>query len=257
MKIGVAFSGGGARGVAHIGVIKAFEENNINIDIVSGTSAGSIVAALYANGLNSGEMLEFVKDTTIFKFFSVRMPMGGLVKTTILEEKLLKMIPHNDFSKLKIPLKIAVTNLTKGVPEIISSGSIVDAVIPSCSIPIIFPPYHIDNQVYTDGGLMMNLPARILRDECNLLIGSNLIPFADIENHEIRTIKEVGIRCFDLVVNQNSIIDVNVCDLIINHFGLRNMTLLSISKAEEIFMIGYESTMKIMPKLLEILNNKN
>jgi len=256
MKIGMAFSGGGARGVAHIGVLKAFEENNIKLDVVSGTSAGSIVAALYANGYSSEDMMEFVRDTTIFKFFSMRLPTGGLVKTTFLEEKILKMIPHNDFAKLNIPLKIAVTNLTKGIPEIKEKGSIVDAVVPSCSIPIVFPPYHIDNQVYTDGGLMMNLPARVIKKDCNLLIGSNLIPYVDIDNHELTTMKEIGIRCFDLVVNQNTTIDVDSCDLIINHFGLRNMTLFSISKADEIFQIGYESALKIIPQLIQTLESK-
>ncbi|MBK8724265.1 MAG: patatin-like phospholipase family protein [Saprospiraceae bacterium] len=226
MKIGMAFSGGGARGVAHIGVLKAFEENNIQLDVVSGTSAGSIVAALYANGFSSEDMMEFVRDTTIFKFFSMRLPTGGLVKTTFLEEKILKMIPHNDFAKLNIPLKIAVTNLTKGIPEIKEKGSIV------------------------------NLPARVIKKDCNLLIGSNLIPYVDIDNHELTTMKEIGIRCFDLVVNQNTTIDVDSCDLIINHFGLRNMTLFSISKADEIFQIGYESALKIIPQLIQTLESK-
>ncbi len=253
MKIGMAFSGGGARGVAHIGLLKAFEEHGVKLDVVSGSSAGAIVSVLYAAGFTSAQMFDFVKQNTLLKFFSLRLPTGGLVKTTFLEEQLLKMIPHNDLSQLQIPVKIAMTNLSKGEVEIVSTGSLIDAVIPSCSIPIVFPPFIRNDQAYADGGLMMNMPAKILRADCDYLLGSNLIPYAEIANSELTTIKGIGTRAFELVIHQNSEADVAACDLVIQHYGLRNYTLFDIAKADEIFQIGYQCAMDKMDSIKEKL----
>ncbi len=254
MKVGMAFSGGGARGIAHIGLIKAFEEKGISIEISAGSSAGALVAVLDAAGYKADEMFDFVKQTTLSKFFSLRLPSAGLVKTTFLEEQLLRMIPHDRFEQLNKPVKVAITNLTKGQVEIIESGSIIDAVIPSCSIPIIFPPYLRNELLYADGGLMMNLPAKVLRNDCQLLLGSNLIPYAEIPNKELTSIKGIGTRAFELVIHQNSEADVAACDVVIQHYGLRNYTLFDIAKADEIFQIGYQCALEKIDVILAHLN---
>ena len=94
-KLGLALSGGGARGIAHIGVIKAFEENDIEVHAVAGTSAGSIVGALFAAGKTADEMLALVKESSIFKIYKVELPDVGLTKLTYISDRLKEVIPED------------------------------------------------------------------------------------------------------------------------------------------------------------------
>src|SRR5882672_9593906 len=114
MKMGLVLSGGGARGVAHIGVIKALEELGLTFSCISGTSAGSIVGALYAYGHKPDQILEIIQRVTIFKSLRPAWTWSGLLKMDGLRDLLLKFMPENDFNALKIPLMIAATELRLG-----------------------------------------------------------------------------------------------------------------------------------------------
>src|ERR1700754_1937451 len=158
MKIGLALSGGGARGIAHIGVIKALEELNIKPDVISGTSAGSIVGVLYASGMRPNEIFDVVSHLSIFKSVKIAWAWSGLLKMEGLQALLTKHIPDNTFESLKIPLTVAATEIRLGEIRYFSSGELGPAVIASCSIPGIFDPVHFDGHLYVDGGLLDNLP---------------------------------------------------------------------------------------------------
>src|SRR6185369_14830240 len=111
MKIGITLSGGGARGIAHIGVLKALEEMGIQISVMSGTSAGSIVASLYAYGLKPDQIFEQVTQLSLLKSVRPAWTWAGLLTMDGLKELILTNIPENDFSALNIPLTIAATEL--------------------------------------------------------------------------------------------------------------------------------------------------
>ena len=110
-RIGLALSGGGARGIAHIGVLQALEEQGIFPEVISGASAGAIVGALYAAGKTPEEIMEFVRKASFFKMFKVAIPFSGLTKLTYLRDKLAESIPEDRFEALEKKLFVAIANL--------------------------------------------------------------------------------------------------------------------------------------------------
>src|SRR5688572_1413401 len=139
-EIGIAFSGGGTRGVVHIGALKALEENGIFPSVVSGTSAGSIVGAMYAHGYTAAEILAIASERSLLWMFSLRLPTKGFVRHTFLRKMLKRYIPADTFEDLKRPLYIAATNLNSGKAEVFHSGPLHDVIVASASIPVLYEP---------------------------------------------------------------------------------------------------------------------
>ncbi|MEZ4987068.1 MAG: patatin-like phospholipase family protein [Saprospiraceae bacterium] len=176
MRIGISFSGGGARGFAHIGVIKALEEAGIAPTVVAGTSAGSIVGAMYAAGLTSADMEKVIRDSNFLKLVTIGLPNGGLGKLTYIRERLAEVIPEDSFNVLQKKLFVCMTNLNTGSVEFRSEGTLFDPVIASSSIPFVFQPVEMDGSLYVDGGLLCNMPVSALIHDADIIIGVNLIP---------------------------------------------------------------------------------
>ncbi len=249
MNIGIALSGGGARGIAHIGVIKALEENNITIDQVSGTSMGAIVGVLYAAGFSSNEITQLIHDEKIYKWFKVEWFRSGLLSLDGVKEILIKHIGHNEFEKLKRPFYVAVTNLNSGKGEIVNKGSqLMDWVIASASVPIVFTPVGINGFTYVDGGLFHNLPAEALVGETQYIIGSNVNPVAREE--KIESAKQVGERVFNLAIAQNVWQSRTYCDYYIEPRSIRNYSPWDYFKVDELIEIGYKSAKKVINKFI-------
>ena len=131
MKLGLVLSGGGARGVAHIGILKALNEMGVKFSMVSGTSAGSIVGALYAYGYSPDEIFSLIKTLSIFKSVRPSWTWGGLLRMDGLQELLLKHMPENSFEKLHLPLTVAATEIRKGRIEYFDKGELVPAILSS------------------------------------------------------------------------------------------------------------------------------
>lgn len=240
MKIGLALSGGGARGIAHIGVIKAMEELGVKPDVISGTSAGSIVAVLYANGMKPDDIFDVVSHLSIFRSVKMAWAWSGLLKMEGLQALLTKYIPENTFESLKIPLTVAATEIRLGEIRYFSSGELAPAVISSCSIPGIFDPVHFNGHLYVDGGLLDNLPTRPLRDKCDFLIGSHcnhLTP--DYDEHSLRAVIE---RSMLITVSANTTASRMLCDLVIEPPHMARYTVFEMAKAREIYDAGYKYT---------------
>jgi len=141
IKYGLALSGGGARGIAHIGVLKALEENGIVPSALSGTSMGAIVAVAYGLGIGYDEMLHMItKEVKPLRLKDINIKEPGLFDLDRVKKALLKRAVADDFKALKIPVFVTVTNLNKGVYEIISKGALIDFTIASASIPVLFTP---------------------------------------------------------------------------------------------------------------------
>jgi len=176
-KIGLALSGGGARGIAHIGVLDALAEANIEADIISGASAGSLVGTMHAAGVPTQKMMELLKSARLWRTLKIRR--RGFASQNYLKKQMKKVIPIDSFDALKKPMHIAVVNLLSGELEILHSGQLFDAVAASCSIPIVFHPVVMNGKTYVDGGVIRNLPARDIRDKCEFLIGVDVMPLVD------------------------------------------------------------------------------
>jgi NTE family protein len=240
MKIGLALSGGGARGIAHIGVIKAMEELGIRPDVLSGTSAGSIVAVLYANGMKPDDIFDVVSHLSIFKSVKMAWAWSGLLKMEGLHALLTTHIPQNTFESLKIPLTVAATDIRLGETAYFSSGELAPAIVSSCSIPGVFDPVHFNDHLYVDGGLLDNLPTRPLRDQCDFLIGSHCNHLTP--QYDERSLKAVIERSMLITISANTTASRMICDLVIEPPHMARFTVFEMGRAREIFDDAYKYT---------------
>ncbi len=249
-KFGIALSGGGARGIAHIGVLEALEKYGIKPQVVSGTSMGAIVGVFYAAGYPPGELLKILLERKFHKMVNWHMPFSGLIDMDKVKKVMKEMIGKDDFSSLKMPYYCAVTNLNSGLEEVKSEGKLFRWVVASASIPVVFEPQIIDGNTYVDGGLLNNLPAEAIRDECQLLIGVHVNHNGPEE--EIKGMKTVAERAFRLGISQNVEKSKKRCDFIIEPPEARNYSTFNFNKAEEIYEMGYSETEK---QLLHFFEN--
>jgi NTE family protein len=239
IEIGLCLSGGGARGLAHIGVFKALEEMGIQAQAVSGTSAGAIAGALYADGLSPEEILEVVKVNSIFKVFSIGNLKYGFSDLKFLKEILKKTLVHDNFDQLQIPFFACVTELISGQWEILNTGSIREAVAASSSIPVIFQPVIKGEKLYVDGGVMNNMPIEPLQDKGMKIIGVNINTHG--EEKDLKGIPKIANRVFDLALWHNTESRFKQCDVQIDIKDCFNYGIFDFDKHQELFEAGYKA----------------
>lgn len=179
IRIGLALGGGAARGFAHIGVIKALEKQGIHVDLVTGTSAGSVVAALYASGLSGNELNQLAQQMNETEIADWALPFasrfGGVIKGEALQKYINRLLAGRTIEKMKKPLGIVATELRTGKPVLFRYGNTGQAVRASSSIPGIFQPTVISGQEYVDGGLVAPVPVKFARDMgANFIIAVNI-----------------------------------------------------------------------------------
>ena len=255
--VGIALSGGGTRGVVHIGALKALEENGIYPSIVAGTSAGGIVGAMYASGYSPAEMLSMASERSLIWMFSLRLPTSGFVRHTFLRKMLKRYISANEFEELKKPLYIAVTNLNTGKPEVIHSGPLHEVIVASASIPVLHEPVRMGSCWYADGGLVMNLPASSIRPNSKFVIAVNLIPRKELTSEEVNTISGIASRTLNLAAINTIQPELQHCDVVIEPESIYNYSRFNFSHIKEMHEIGYAETMEMMPQILESMRSCN
>ncbi len=165
MKIGLALSGGVARGIAHIGVLKYLAERQIELSFLAGTSAGSIMAGLYCAGIPLADIEKIALGFSWKALFKPTLPRFGLVDSALLEKMIEGYIGGISFTDLKIPLLINAVDLVKGEEVVIDSGPVKTAIRASCAIPGIFTPVRLNGMLLADGGVINNIPAKLLKDK--------------------------------------------------------------------------------------------
>ena len=172
MKIGLALGSGAARGWAHIGVIQALEEMNINIDIVSGCSIGSYVGASYASGKlpELAEWVESLTDWQVYALMGVGFHKGGLMSGLKVFQALQESFSFETFEELNKPFAAVATDLYSGREVNFLSGSVIEAVKASCAIPGLFPPLLFKNRWLVDGGVVNPVPVNMCR-----LLGADVV----------------------------------------------------------------------------------
>jgi len=163
-KVGLALGGGFARGLAHIGVIKVLEEERIPIDLIAGTSVGSVIGAGYASGVSARELVE-VAGLVRFKDFSRwTFSRFGLFSNDKMATFLKKVLRCTTFEELRIPLAVAATDILTGEPAVFTSGNLIDPVRASCAYPGMFQPVRVNGRLLVDGLLAHAVPAAPLRE---------------------------------------------------------------------------------------------
>ena len=175
LKIGLALGGGAARGFAHVGVIKMLEASGIQVDVVAGTSAGSVVGALYASGMNPFQLQETAFALDEAKIRDVRLFSGGLVQGQKLQDYVNLLVHQQPIQNLKLPFAAVATQLETGARTVFVRGNTGQAVRASSSIPGVFEPVAINGKHYIDGGVVSPIPVDAARQ-----LGADFVIAVDI-----------------------------------------------------------------------------
>lgn len=247
-KVGLALSGGGIKGMCHAGVLKALEEFGIIPEILSGVSAGSVVAALYADGYTPDEIAVLFEDIRFRQMSKLQIPNGGFFKIDAFHSFLQKTLRAKTFEDLKIPLRIVATNLDKGKSVIFDKGDLISPIVASCSIPVLFSPKVINGVNYVDGGVLKNFPVSIIREDCVQVIGVNASPLVAEEYKQ--NILAVATRTYHFMFKANILADKELCDLLIEPVDMGNYETFDVAKGREIFNLGYKTACKILKDIL-------
>lgn len=249
-QTGIVFSGGGVRGFAHVGVIKALEEFNISPQFISGASAGAIAGVLYADGYSPEEMMEIFLDLDLYNLLSFRGFKMGLMRPDGIRKVLQKALRAKNFEDLKKPMVIACTDIDLAETVYFSQGNILDPLIASIAFPFLIKPQLINGHHYVDGGLMNNLPVQPLMGKCKNIIGIHVNPlhpepkYLGTRNYIDRII-HIGLRA-------NMLNLIGACDLFIEPPELAGFHLLKLSSAKEIYKRGYDYTCDFLSKQINL-----
>lgn len=243
-KLGLVLSGGGTKGLAHAGVLKFLEEKNIQPDILACCSAGAIVGSLYATGKSADEILDFFKSVYFFNWRHFAINKPGLVSSAIFRHYLDPIFEDKILGDLDKDLRIVATELISGEQKIFSKNfKIVDAVIASCSIPGITTPYIVENEMFSDGGVLNNFPADIIKNDCNKMIGVYASMPEDVKMENLSTIKSATTRAYELPPHRTETHKFAYCDWFISSKKLAAYGTFErkAQRLEEIFNIGYQA----------------
>ncbi|MDR4987998.1 MAG: patatin-like phospholipase family protein [Bacteroidales bacterium] len=244
---GLVLSGGGTRGFAHLGVLKALEEHDIKPDIISGVSAGSIIGALYADGHPIEDILKTLVSKNLFGFLDFLFSKDGLVEMKGFEKTLKKTLRAENIEDLKIPLIIHAVNINTVEYTAFDKGKLVEAIIASSSIPVVFPPVTIKGNQYLDGGILNNFPVEPLVGHCKQIIGVNVNPVGRESN--IKGLKKLGIRTFHLTMLNHAEMRKDKCSIFIQPENLEEFGILDLSSAEKVFEVGYKKAVEVLKKV--------
>ncbi|WP_437396030.1 patatin-like phospholipase family protein [Flagellimonas lutimaris] len=252
-SIGLVLSGGGVRGMAHIGLIKAMREHNIEANVVAGTSIGALVGALYANNNTVEEMLDFFKKVPLFQysFFTINKP--GFIDTERYASIFQKFFPKNTFESLERPLYVVATDLLSGKEKVFNNGQLIKPLLASAALPPVFSPVDIDDILYADGGIMNNFPKEYVEDKTEFIIGSNVSATVPLQKKDLRNSFQLTGRVTSLMIHASNDEKLRECNLFIEPKELDQIGVLDKKGIENAFNIGYEHGSRALEEMLSTL----
>lgn len=238
MKIGLVLSGGAARCISHLGIIKALSEMGIKPHILSGVSGGALFGSGIACGLTAEETLKIVVKMGSIKWFYPSTKSGGLFTFSRIEAILKEQVPLKTFEELPIPFFITATDILKGKPVYFSDGDLIPAIVASCSYPAVFEPVEYRGYTLLDGGIVNNFPVEPIKDKCDKIIG--LSTGSTYEIKKISSVQQVFIRTLGLAITEHDQHRFKLCDLVIEPKGLDKFGMFDSGEGNAIFKIGYK-----------------
>nr|WP_299343293.1 patatin-like phospholipase family protein [Allomuricauda sp.] len=249
-KIGLVLSGGGIRGMAHIGLIKAMHENDLGAEVISGTSVGALVGALYANGNSVDDMLQFFRETPLFKynFFAINKP--GFIDTERYYPIFKGYFPSDSFETLEKPLFVVTTDLMKGEEAVFGEGNLIKPLLASAALTPVFSPVDINGTLHADGGVMNNFPKEYVDGKVDFIIGSNVSIAGEVRKKDLKNSLQLAGRITGLMIYASSHKKLTECDLFIEPSELEKIGVLDKKGIEKAFQIGYEHGSRAIEKWL-------
>ncbi len=261
-KVGVALSGGGWRGLAHVGVLKVLEKNNIPIDFIAGSSAGALVGGLYSYFGNAEELEKFIIKfgyRDMLKIVSDPKLKSGILKGNKMIKYLNEITKNANIEDLKIPFQAVSTDILTAKSFYFKEGNLAEAIKASASIPLIFQPTKKDGMVLIDGGATENVPVRCAKNMgADFVIASsvNTIYFP-LREDEVNTSGKIAIASTRTMLNTLSEILAKEADIIIEPKVLRKKVKIAVSyflefvREKDIIKIGEQATEELIPTIIE------
>ncbi|MFC5048093.1 patatin-like phospholipase family protein [Aquimarina hainanensis] len=243
-KIGLVLSGGGYKGIAHLGALLAFEEAGITPQYISGSSAGAIVGALYAGGYSITAIKSFFKKTPLFRFNKFTRKKPGFLDSEKFYDDFSSFFPENTFESLQRTLFITTTNLIEGTSKVFSSGELIKPILASAAFPGIFSPIKIGNALYADGGIMDNFPITPLINHCDMILGVNVTPVKKPTAKDFKHAYNVMQRAYYLMSIANAQNNFKHCNILVEPEELVNYGIFNAYNLDKVFELGYSEAKK-------------
>ncbi len=254
-KIALALGGGAARGFAHVGVIRTLEMERVPIDLIVGTSVGSLIGALYASSQNSFELeatafsleREDLFDWTVLRAFRGM----GLVKGERLEEFVQEKISATNIEDLPVPFAAVATDLNRGTRVVLDRGPIARAVRISCALPGVFQPVEHAGMLLTDGGVVETVPATTARE-----LGADIVIAVDIgknlENFKINSIIDVVLQAYNIESAEKDKFQKKEADVVITP-AVGDIGIIDFSQKKRCMEAGIEAAKKALPEIRRLI----
>lgn len=249
-KIGIVLSGGGARGIAHLGTLKALEDFGVRPTHISGTSAGAMAGAFYAAGYSVMEILDILKRGQIFNFSNILIKRQGIFAMKGFHDIYKACFPSNLIEDLDIPLYIAATDILRAELVYFSEGNLSHALMASTCIPLIFQPVAFNDTLYVDGGVINNFPIEPLEAQCDIIIGSYVNSIKkEVDEVHMNNIID---RCFHLAMKSSVQTKIERCSLFFEPPNMSQYSLFNLKRADEIFEYGYKYALSMEKEIKEL-----
>ncbi|HEX8798909.1 MAG TPA: patatin-like phospholipase family protein, partial [Terriglobales bacterium] len=251
-KLGLAFGGGFARAVAHIGVLKVLEEEKIPIDLVAGTSAGAILGAAYCAGLSTRELEAMAVASRLRDFARITLSRYGLYASDRMANFCERVLKIKSFEDLKIPLAVTATDVRTGDPVVFTRGPLVNPMRASCAYPGMFPPVEVDGRSLIDGMLAYSVPTTPLREMgADFVIGVYLS--ADRSGHPApRHLLEVIGQCLSIAEDKMRHLWKKDADLVVEP-DISGFSFDCFDRAKELIANGEKAARAALPQLRRLL----
>lgn len=254
-KVALVLGGGGARGLAHIGILKVFERENIKVDLVVGTSMGAVIGAGYSLGIPINHMEKRATEISWTDLFDPTMPTQGLAEGMKMQNVIADILEHKTFLDIKTQLALVATDIEKAEKVVYTSGPLAKIARASSSWPGIFNPVKIDDRLIVDGGVMNSVPVSVAKE-----LGADFIIACDVgfcvtKNIEITNIMRLLLQSFQIMGQELNTFQSKEADIIIEP-DLGNIDQAGFDRSTEIIHKGQEAAEKILPTLQKILGLK-
>ncbi|MFC1713546.1 patatin-like phospholipase family protein [Candidatus Poribacteria bacterium] len=248
-KIGLALGGGGARGAAHIGILYELEEHNIPIDLIAGTSVGSIIGAFYAHGQSLDKMRDIFSKIRMGGLRYFRFFHKGIFSAKSVEKFCEKAIGNVQFGELPIQMAAVATDLRSGESVILQEGSVKKALSASSAFLPYFAPVEMDGYLLADGGILSNVPVDFARK-----LGADTIIAVDLGSVPMGRSNIISIagRAVDVMIRKITDNALSHADVVIKP-DIEHFPIFDFKHCDELIQIGRETTREVIPAIKEIL----
>ena len=250
-KTGLVLSGGAAKGYGHLGVLTALYEAGFSFDAIAGTSVGSIIGALLADGKHPAEIKQIFDKEKNFSLVKFKWSAGGLLSSSGLKSALKRHLTAKNFEELHLPLWVTATDLGSGKSIYFKEGELLLPILASCAIPLLFEPIKLNDRTYVDGGLTENLPAAALSGLCERLVGVNVNPVGPV-THVDGWMQSIE-RVLNIAIHNNVAQSIPLLDLYIEPSEMEKFHLFSLDKGAEMYDIGYAAA-QVQLKAMDMSN---